>query len=380
MKPLPSLLFRPARLIFPAAALLTVLGATAAAAAPAHVTPPRAGVRSAPARPGTVPKLATLTWNPLTLANGWQSASTSSLVTGKPAWAMHNGVIYLRGAVKQPNAGGSATFATLPASARPAHNLYIQVYTQSDTPGILYIGSNGEMEAYDGNADTFTSLSAVSYPAAAITPHKLTLKNGWASSQPNYGTGNPAYAVSRGVVYLSGSMHSGGTAQLAFVLPKAARPAHLMYLSVYTFDGSTGWLQIRPNGQVNAEGSGAAQYTSLAGISFPVASTTWHNFKLEAGWKSGASRFSTAAPAYAVINGIVYTTGSMYQASGSTGLWTDLPAAARSTDVLEIEVYTVNGTAGAVAITNSLGLVSGNPFSNAEAFTSLAGIAYPPSA
>jgi hypothetical protein len=153
-----------------------------------------------------------------------------------------------------------------------------------------------------------------------------------------------------------------------------------MYLSVYTFDGSTGWLQILPNGQVNAEGSEAAQYTSLAGISFPVASTTWHSFKLEAGWKSGASRFSTAAPAYAVINGIVYTTGSMYQASGDTGLWTDLPAAARSKDVLEIEVYTVDGTVGAVAITNSLGLVSSNPFSNAEALTSLAGIAYPPSA
>jgi hypothetical protein len=69
----------------------------------------------------------------------------------------------------------------------------------------------------------------------------------------------------------------------------------------------------------------------------------------------------------------------MYQASGDTGLWTDLPAAARSTDVLEIEVYMVDGTTGAVAITNSLGLVSSNPFSDAEAFTSLAGIAYPPS-
>jgi len=41
-------------------------------------------------------------------------------------------------------------------------------------------------------------------------------------------------------------------------------------------------------------------------------------------------------------------------------------------------VYTVNGTAGGVAITNSVGLVSSNPFSNAETFTSLAGIAYPP--
>ena len=42
-------------------------------------------------------------------------------------------------------------------------------------------------------------------------------------------------------------------------------------------------------------------------------------------------------------------------------------------------MYTVGGTTGAVAITNSLGLVSSNPFSNAESFTSLAGIAYSPS-
>jgi hypothetical protein len=152
-----------------------------------------------------------------------------------------------------------------------------------------------------------------------------------------------------------------------------------MWISVYAFDGTTGWLQILPDGDVDASGTEAADYTSLASISFPVASTTWHNFKLEAGWKSGASKFGTAAPSYAVINGVVYITGSMYQASGDTGLWADLPAAARSTDVLEIEVYMVDGTTGAVAITNSLGLVSSNPFSDAQAFTSLAGIAYPPS-
>ena len=43
--------------------------------------------------------------------------------------------------------------------------------------------------------------------------------------------------------------------------------------------------------------------TSLAGVSFPVASTTWHTFALEAGWKSGAAKFNTAAPAYAIIGG-----------------------------------------------------------------------------
>ena len=321
--------------------------------------------------------MSAFTWHPLALVNGWASASTTSLRTGKPAWAVHDGVVYLRGAVKQP-AGGSSAFATLPASARPAHNLYIQVYTNSDTPGILYIGADGTMEAYDGNATTFTSISAVSYPAAAVKSTKLTLKNGWASSQPTYNTGNPAYAVSRGVVYLSGSMHGGTTSAPAFVLPKAARPAHVMYVSVYTFDGSTGFLEIFPNGQVDVEGAEAASYTSLASISFPVASTKWHSFTLEAGWKSGAAQFGTAKPSYAVINGIVYLTGSMHRAPGGTGLWTNLPAATRSKDVLEIEVYTVNGTTGGVAITNSLGLVSSNPFTNAEAFTSLAAIAYPP--
>jgi hypothetical protein len=378
MKSLAFLSLRPARLILPAAALLTLLGGTAAAAAPVHAAAAQARGHGVPARPGTVPKLATPTWHKLSLQNGWKSASTSSLTTGAPAWASQNGVIYLRGAVTQPNSGGSSTFATLPTAARPAHNLYIQIYTQSDTPGTLYIGSNGTMEAFNGNAGTFASLSAVSYPTAAITSHKLTLDNGWASSQSVYGTGNPAYSVSKGVVYLSGSLH-GGTSALAFVLPKAARPAHQMWISIYAFDGSSGFLQILPTGQVEVEGAEAASYASLASISFPVASTTWHNFTMEAGWKSGAKPFGTAAPSYAVINGVVYLTGSMFRAAGGTGLWTNLPVAARSKDVLEIEVYTANGTTGSVAITNSLGLVSSNPFTNAEAFTSLAGIVYPPS-
>jgi hypothetical protein len=378
MRPLASLSCRQARLVLPAAALLTVIGGTTAAAAPVHAGPPQARAHTARAGADRAPTLGMFTWHPLTLVNRWVSASTTSLQTGKPAWAVQNGVVYLRGAVKR-TAGGSSTFATLPASARPAHNLYIQVYTNSDTPGILYIGADGTMEAYDGNATTFTSISAVSYPTAAVKSTNLALENGWASSQPNYDTGNPAYAVSHGVVYLSGSMHGGSTSAPAFVLPKAARPAHAMYVSVYTFDGSTGFLEILPTGQVDPEGADAASYTSLANISFPVASTAWHDFKLEAGWKSADSAYGTGNPAYAVINGIVYIGGSMDRATGGTGLWTDLPAATRSVDVLEIEVYTVDGTTGAIAITNSLGLVSSNPFTDAEQFTSLAAIAYPPS-
>ena len=364
---------RPARLALPAAAVLTALGGATATAAPAH---PGHGPAVAAIRPGSAPRL---TWHPIALSNGWASASTPSLITGRPAWALRNGIVYLRGAVKQTISGGSGIIATLPAAARPVHDLYLIVYTSQEAPAELYLRHAGELEAYGGNSESFFSLAAVSYPTAAVTTHPLALRNGWTSDQPVYGTGNPAYAISNGVVYLAGSLH-GGTSQVAFTLPKAARPAHGMYILVYTLGGTYGWVRILPTGRVEIGGTSSAGYTSLAGISFPVATTRWHRFKPEAGWHSGASKFGTADPSYAVVNGIVYLDGSIYQAGGSTGLWTSIPAAARPADVLEIEVYTANGTAGAIAMTDNFGLVASVPFSNAQQFTSLAGKAYPPGA
>lgn len=359
---------RSVRLIVAGAALMTLASGTAAAAA----GPPAADhLPDAPA-------ITKLVWHPLTLINGWKSASTTLLVTGKPAWATRNGVIYLRGAVKQPNPDGNATFANLPTNAKPAHDLYIQVYTNGDEPGVLLISHAGAIEAFRGNAFTFTSLSTVSYPTAKVTSHKLTLENGWASSQPTYDTGNPSYAISGGVVYLSGSMHTIGSSQLATVLPKATRPAHRMFILVYTFDGeATGWLKIMATGKVYAFGADAADYTSLASISYPAPGAKWHNFTLEDGWKSGQTT-GTATPEYTIINGIVYLNGSMSGPTAPNGLWTTLPTEVRTAaDVLEIEVYTGNASAGGMAVTNKFGLVSSMPFSNAKAFTSLAAIAYP---
>lgn len=386
MRRLASLLSRPARLAVPAVALLVLAGTATAAAAAGPAGSPRAAAHSAPdpaaapTAPGKAPAPAPFLWHPLPLENGWASASTTSLVTGTPAWAIRDGVVYLRGAIKQTVHAGSYVVAQLPQFAWPTHDLYLQVYTSSAVPGVLYIGADGAVEVYYGNSATFTSLAAVSYPTKTVKSSNLALENGWLSSQSSYDTGNPAYSVSNGVVRLSGSMHTAGTSRLAFVLPKAARPAAGMYVSTYTFDGSTGWLHIQSTGQVYAEGASAGEYTNLANVSFPVASTKWHSFPLTAGWKSGAAQFHTAGPAYAVIDGVVYLTGSMHQPVSGTGLWTFIPAPARTTgDVLEIEADTSKGSTGSVAMTNSLGLVGSQPFSNARAFTSLAGIAYPPS-
>jgi hypothetical protein len=363
-----------ARLIASGAIAATAVACVAAAAAPAAASSDRAA--ASVSAPAAVPQTV-LTWHPLTLINGWKSASQPKLLTGTPAWALSKGVVYLRGAVKQTTAGGSSVLAVLPQAARPARNLFMDVYTNGLISGVVYVGTNGTLDAYDGNATVFASLSAISYPATTMKSHGLALENGWKSAQPSYATGDPSYEVSGGVVYLSGSL-AGGNQHLFAVLPKAARPAQRLYIQVYTFEGTPGWLLILPSGQVEAFGHEASEYTSLAGVSFPVAATKWHTFALEGGWVSNAAKYHTAAPAYTVINGVVYLNGTMDEATEHIGLWANLPAAVRTAaDVLEIEVDTANGNPGDVAITSSLGLAGSLPATNAQAFTSLSGIAYP---
>jgi hypothetical protein len=321
-----------------------------------------------------------LTWHAFKLLNGWKSASKPQLVTGTPSWALHDGVIYLRGAVTQPTASGSDSFAKLPSFARPAHNLYLQAYTTAAVPGTVFIGANGNLQAFNGEASAFTSLAGISFATVAIKSHKLALKNNWVSSQSRFDTGDPAYGVSGGIVYLSGSLTGGKDFVRAFVLPKGARPSHQLFISVYTFDGATGYLDILPDGIVSIGGTDASSFTSLASVSFPVAATKWHSFKLQDDWKSGQASSNSGAPAYAIINGVVYLTGAMLQTTGDAGRWTTLPTAVRTAkDALDFEVYTVNGTAGGITVTGRRGLVSETPFSNAHDFTSLAGVAYPQS-
>lgn len=353
----------PALVGLSAAALVTLASGTAVAA-PSHPS----AVTAATAK---------FTWHPLKLLNGWGSASMPKLKTGTPSWALRGGVIYLRGAIKVVGVKLSSTFAHLPTQARPAHNLYIQAYTDPTAAGTVWVGHDGDLEAFNGQSATFTSLAGVSYPLATIKSHKLALQNGWVSSQSQWGTGDPAYAISGGVVYLSGSLKSG-TETTAFTLPKAARPSHQLLLSVYTNGGTTGVITVTPAGTVFIQGLDSTNFTSLANISYPVAGTRWHHFTLVSGWKSGSALFHTASPAYTIINGVVYFTGTMFDPKGTTGFWTTLPKGVKTAaDVLDFEVYMVNGSSGGIGVTNSFGLVVSDPFTNAQGCTSLAGIAYP---
>jgi hypothetical protein len=352
-----SLFVRPAGLALAAGIALSVTGVTAAAAAPG-------------------PDVA-FTWHTFKLTHGWKSASSAKLATGTPAWAVQDGIVYLRGAVSNANPAASEEFATLPGYARPAHDLYIQVYTSGAVAGTIVVDASGSLEALHGNATAFTSLASVSFPLASVASHKLKLINGWKSGQSMFNTGDPAYSVSDGVVYLSGSLiQATGDLNVPVRLPKAARPAHLLYRSVYAFEGQTGAVAITPTGEVEVFGPASASYTSLAGISYPVASTKWHKFTLENGWSSGATKYHSAAPSYVVINGVVFLDGTMYQASGSAATWTAIPATARTADAIEIEVDTYRISTGGIGLTKA-GMVSNSTFSNSQAFTSLGATSYP---
>lgn len=122
---------------------------------------------NSPAASGTL--TTGVSWTSLSLINGWASEN-GTYSTGNPKVAEQSGIVYLSGSLGQ-STPGSETFATLPSSFRPAHNMYITVYTNGDTSGTLYIGHDGTMEAYSsascGSGDTaacFTSLATVSFP------------------------------------------------------------------------------------------------------------------------------------------------------------------------------------------------------------------------
>jgi hypothetical protein len=93
------------------------------------------------------------------------------------------------------------------------------------------------------------------------------------------------------------------------VLPKAARPARKLYLTVYA-DGD---LVIYPSGVMDVSSAApleAKSFTSLDGISFPAPPTTGTKLTLLNGWRSG-QQFGTGNPAFWRKNGMVYLLGSL---------------------------------------------------------------------
>jgi len=357
--------------------VVRALAAATAITAIPLAAPAVADAATASAAGGPASAAAGFTWHRLTLINGWQSAGGTD-GTGNPAWAVRNGITYLSGSVRQAS-GTSPLFAVLPPAARPARVLFISVYAGNNMAGHIDVDTNGDLVAVtlpESTAQTFTSLAAVSFPAARIALHKLTLRNGWQANHGGTNTGGPAYAAVGGVVYLSGGMQQPGSGNTEFaVLPKAARPAHQTFLIVYTNNFTTGTVEIFPDGRMFATGSGSRALTSLAGISYTAAGVTSRRLALINGWTSEAS-IGTGNPSYTVIGGVVYLAGSMHQLTGTNTHFAVLPKSARPAHYLLIKTWSNGDTVGIIAIRPNGDMFSfGSPGS--RPFTSLAAISYP---
>jgi hypothetical protein len=354
------------------------------------VAVPLGGGRALAATPSVSPSVTSATtpashvrWHGLALINGWQPGPTRFDGTGNPRWAVSGGVVYLSGSVTLTT-GADTEFAVLPPAARPSHELWINVYTLNGTSGYMSIYPTGQMysaSSPSSNANGYTSLAAISFPARSLARHKLTLRNGWQSSQGVYGTGDPSYSASHGIVYLSGSMHGGNDVDSRpfSVLPRDLRPAHFVFISVYTLDGTTGLLEVAPDGNMYAFEGYAPGFTSLAGVSFPAASIKPDKLTLRNGWKSAQHIDESGDPAYSVRQGVVYLSGSLEQPIGGSDFVTVLPRAARPAHDLYITIM-VGGTdnVGTLCIEpNGTVLVYSTPPNTAQLYSSLAGISYP---
>lgn len=280
-------------------------------------------------------------WQPLTLLNGWQSEQ-NAFGTGDPSYcAAPDGTIYLSGSLAAPNGASSDEFAVLPSYYAPAHLDYLIVYTLNGATGILRIDPNGSLHAYGGKATQFTSLAGASFAAATVTEQgMMPLLNNWQSAQSAYSTGDPAYYFSSGAVHLDGSvLHQGGSpppGSLAWnfaYLPSAAIPTDpCLSVNVYTYAGGTWPIGINQDGSIwGANGN----FTSLAGVNYPQAPTTWQPLTLLAGQNPGGGCHPVS---YYISNGVVYLTGYPLFPDNFNGEFAVLPSGARPTHTLYLVV------------------------------------------
>jgi hypothetical protein len=104
--------------------------------------------------------------------------------------------------------------------------------------------------------------------------HKLTPKNGWTGADDGL-EGAPAWAIdAQGLVHLKGSLDgSASTSDVALTTPKPAKPKHELFLAMDTSLGTTGRLDIKPDGTVEVaddfdEPGSSTDFTSLEGVTY----------------------------------------------------------------------------------------------------------------
>jgi len=217
----------------------------------------------------------------LSLVNGWTNGSG----TYAAAAALVDGIVRLEGVV---SSGTTGLITTLPATMRPASDVYIPVSLCNATNGRLFIAPDGtvtgEAEGAFSNAQCLTSLDGASFDPSTAGTVPLTLLNGWTDAPSE--TSNAALRNIGGVVQLKGAIATSGTSTSPFTLPVGNRPASTVYVPVDMCNATNGQLTVQPSGSVTVQAetsfSNAQCLTSLDGAWFVA--TPFTPVALQNGW------------------------------------------------------------------------------------------------
>jgi hypothetical protein len=325
------------------------------------------------------------TWAPIPLASGWQSEQGTYL-TGDPSFCVEDdGMVYLSGSAATFSSSAGEVLGYLPAEARPANVIYLDVYTLNGTYGVLRIDTYGNISTYGGTggSTSYTSLAGVSFPSASVLQWPVSLENGWQSAQSIWNTGNPAVSISNNVVHLSGGVRrpagnaTGATEAVFDLTSQSLWPAdNCFWPEVYTYAGGINNISVingaNPEAFFYPAGTLFATnglYTSLAGISYPAGSAPWQGLALT---KGQAAFYDCAGAAYVTEGDVVYLGGAVALPAGFAGTFTVLPPSVRPTHYLYMiasgDVPVMIAPDGTVTVTR--------PLTAAQAQLPLSGLSY----
>jgi hypothetical protein len=128
-----------------------------------------------------------------------------------------------------------------------------------------------------GGGAGYAASTVTSQATAKVSWHRLTLRGSWKPAAAGFRVGRPEYAVSNGVVYLTGvAARANQTLSIPATvgtLPRGARPTHNLWFTAFNYAAANeSWIEVATNGNVIVGGNGGDEnfFTSLAGISFPL--------------------------------------------------------------------------------------------------------------
>jgi len=253
------------------------------------------------------------------------------------------------------------------------------------TSGELNIAPTGVTQVISqgatANATCFTSLDGVSFALSSSSFTTLTLQPGWTEFDNFFR--KAAVRDINGIVHLEGEIKTAGTKPAAFTLPAGFRPSKNVYVLINLCTGSIGRLHITPSGAVTVQPEGTGNWwmvkcgVSLEGASFALSPASFTALTLQNGWMNAP--YATSNAAVRNISGIVHLKGAIWT-NGTNADPFVLPAGFRPANQTFIPVDLCGGNNGRLNIQPN-GMVtveqqSGDPFSNAQCFTSLDGASF----